>query len=148
MKFSPNGYFCAVGSNDYYVDVYSLNRDTGKILRRVAVCKGHTSPVTAIDWCAQSRFLRSNSKSFELLFWDAADGDSVAPEVLKNTAWSTVNCNLSWGTAGVWPSTTDGSDICSTDLSSTGDVLVASDDFGGLILHPYPCHTASTDGIR
>jgi len=148
VRFSPNGFFCAVGSHDNYIDVYSVNKATGKVLRRVGVCKGHSNFVTALDWSADSRHLRSTSGSFELLFWDALDGESVTGESVKNVAWSTSNCPLGWDVAGVWPAYTDGTDIKSVDCSASGRALLVADDFGGLSLHAYPCESPAAGHTR
>lgn len=55
IKFSPDGSHFAVGSHDNYIDIY----DVGKY-KKSAVCKGHSSYITHIDWSADSQKMRSN----------------------------------------------------------------------------------------
>ena len=142
VKFSPNGHYVAVGSHDNYIDVYNVNKDTGGIQRRVGVCKGHSSYITHMDWSADSTYLRTNSGTFELSTWDATDGEPVAAELVKSSAWSSESCTLAWSVAGVWPKCTDGTDITSVDVSHSKETLLSTDDFGGVNLHCYPCTTA------
>ena len=65
MAFSPNGEYLAVGSHDNGVYVYRTS-DWG------LQGKGnkHSSYIMALDWCAESKHIRTNCGAYELLFWD------------------------------------------------------------------------------
>lgn len=60
VRFSPDGTFIAVASNDNYIDIYE-SKPSGKTLTRKGTFKGHSSFITHVDWSADGKFLQSNS---------------------------------------------------------------------------------------
>jgi len=65
MAFSPDGSMLAVGSHDNNSYIYNTSDWSlkGKLDK-------HTSYIIALDFCAQSKYMRSNCGGYELLFWD------------------------------------------------------------------------------
>lgn len=65
LKFSPDGSFLAVGSNDGLVDVYAV----AQRYKKVGECSCSTSFITHLDWSVDSRFLQTNDGAGERLFY-------------------------------------------------------------------------------
>ena len=65
LKYSPDGQHLAVGSNDNFVDVYSV----AQRYKKVGECKGSSSFITHLDWSMDSKYLQTNSGASERLFF-------------------------------------------------------------------------------
>ena len=65
LKYSPDGSFLAVGSNDGLVDVYAV----AQRYKKVGECSRSTSFITHLDWSVDSRFLQTNDGTSERLFY-------------------------------------------------------------------------------
>lgn len=65
LKFSPDGSFLAVGSNDGLVDIYAV----AQRYKKVGECSCSASFITHLDWSVDSRFLQTNDGSGERLFY-------------------------------------------------------------------------------
>lgn len=74
IKFSPNGHFLAVGSNDNFVDIYQVK---GSEFKPVAVCAGSSSFITHLDWSVDSKYLQTNSGASERLFYQIPSEQSA-----------------------------------------------------------------------
>ena len=139
VKFSPDGATLAVCSRDCKIYLYDVNADFAK----KAVCKGHSSHITHVDFTADGRKLQSTSGAYELLFWDSTNGAQMPQGAsdLKDSTWATWTCPLGWPVQGIWPSTADGTEYNAVHRSHKGDLVVAADDYGRLKLFNYPCVT-------
>lgn len=65
MKFSPDGSYLAVGSNDGPVDVYAV----AQRYKKIGECNKSSSFITHIDWSVDSKFLQTNDGAGERLFY-------------------------------------------------------------------------------
>ena len=65
LKYSPDGQHLAVGSNDNFVDIYSVTQR----YKKVGECKGSSSFITHLDWSMDSKYLQTNSGASERLFF-------------------------------------------------------------------------------
>uniref|UniRef100_A0A1I8HE55 HELP domain-containing protein n=2 Tax=Macrostomum lignano TaxID=282301 RepID=A0A1I8HE55_9PLAT len=144
MEFSPDGSMLALGSRDNYLYVYTCS-EAGRKYSRVGKCCGHSSFVTHLDWSVDGTSLRSNSGDHELLFWTAANCRQVpAAATLRDVAWATQRCTLTFHTAGIWPEGADGTDVNACDRNSGHSLLASGDDFGQVCLFRHPCYQAKS----
>ena len=65
MKYSPDGQYLAVGSNDNFVDVFAVASG----YKHVGVCSGSSSFITHLDWAVDSKHLLTNSGASEKLYY-------------------------------------------------------------------------------
>lgn len=81
LKFSPDGSFLAVGSNDGFVDLYAV----AQRYKKVGECSRSTSFITHLDWSVDSRFLQTNDGAGERLFYRAPGEASAVYGCLSST---------------------------------------------------------------
>lgn len=126
----------AVGSHDDKIYVYKTEDWS-----LIGKCEGHHSYITALDWCEHNKFIRSNSGDYELLFWEAATCQQNASgrSELKNVAWATTTCPLTWETEGVFPKGVDGTHVNKVSRNEAGTLLATGDDWCMLNLFNNPC---------
>jgi microtubule-associated protein-like 6 len=70
MKYSPDGRYLAVGSNDNFVDVYSVGLgEAADGYKHVGHCYGSSSFITHLDWSTDSKYIQTNSGASERLYY-------------------------------------------------------------------------------
>jgi microtubule-associated protein-like 6 len=136
LKYSPDGHYLAVGSNDHFIDLH----DVWKGYRKIGTCKGHSSFITHLDWSSDGTALQSNDGAFELLFWSMPDCLQISrSSQLRDIEWHTWTCTLGWPVQGVYPPYSDGTDVNTCDRARSQTVIASGDDFGKVKLYRYPC---------
>ncbi|CAH0727246.1 unnamed protein product, partial [Brenthis ino] len=136
IVYAPSGELVAVGSRDNFIYVYEVD---GARYSRRGKCLGHSSFITHLDWSEDSQYIRSNSGDYELLFWNATTCRQVtSASSLRDVAWATNNCPITFHTVGVWPEGADGTDINSCTRSPDNKLVATGDDFGKVKLYAYP----------
>jgi microtubule-associated protein-like 1/2 len=136
MAFSPDAQYLAVGSHDNMIYVYKTSDWSLH-----GTCRGHSSYIMALDWCAHSKYIRSNCGAYELLFFTAEDCQQD-PSGRTNTqpvVWATTTCKFLWQTKGIYPRGTDGTHINSVCGSDDKMLLATGDDYGLVCLFRDPC---------
>lgn len=73
IKFGYNTLI--IGSHDNAIYVYSY--EEGKIKKKYAPLKKHSSYITHMDVSKDSCFLQSTCGAYELLFWDLNNGKQI-----------------------------------------------------------------------
>jgi microtubule-associated protein-like 1/2 len=128
MEYSPDGCFLAVGSHDNLVYIYD-----SETYECVSKCKAHNSFIVSVDWCCQSRFLRTVCGAHELLFFDRESDWKQDPSGASNTKavkWATSHAKYGWLVTGIFPACTDGTHINDVDFSNDGQLIVTGCDYG------------------
>ncbi|CAG9325772.1 unnamed protein product [Blepharisma stoltei] len=150
IKFSPDRSKLAIGSHDCVIDIYSVPD-----FRQIAVCKGHSSYITHIDWSTDSGYIHSNCGAYELLFWDGNSGrqNTSGASALKDEEWNTWTLVIGWPVQGIYPAYADGTDVNAVDRSKKKfgnneyPLVATSDDFGMLKVFRYPCLLKGSEGV-
>eukprot|EP00358_Blepharisma_japonicum_P000739 CAMPEP_0202945300 /NCGR_PEP_ID=MMETSP1395-20130829/6288_1 /ASSEMBLY_ACC=CAM_ASM_000871 /TAXON_ID=5961 /ORGANISM="Blepharisma japonicum, Strain Stock R1072" /LENGTH=210 /DNA_ID=CAMNT_0049645147 /DNA_START=638 /DNA_END=1267 /DNA_ORIENTATION=+ len=150
IKFSPDRSKLAIGSHDCVIDIYSVPD-----FRQIAVCKGHSSYITHIDWSTDSGYIHSNCGAYELLFWDGNSGrqNTSGATALKDEEWNTWTLVIGWPVQGIYPAYADGTDVNAVDRSKKKfgnneyPIVATSDDFGMLKVFRYPCLLKGSEGV-
>ncbi|KRX05725.1 WD40-repeat-containing domain [Pseudocohnilembus persalinus] len=151
IKFSPNGDLIAFGSHDNAIYLYSHPEMKAKCkpLRK------HSSYITHLDFSVSGKYLHSNCGAYELLYWDVGNektGKQITNGAteLRDEKWNTLTTPLSWGTQGIWPKYSDGSDINTVSRSNSTyskqdgppdnyHLLASGDDNSQVKVFRYPC---------
>ena len=142
VKFSPDGRWLAVASHDFFIDIY----DASSGFKRAGVCKGHSAPVTHLDWSEDSKYLQTNSQDFELLYWEIPTCELIEfSAALKDVNWATWTCIAGWPVQGIWPKHSDGTDVNSCARSSDKRTVATANEDGIVRLFRYPCDVGRGD---
>ncbi|KAK1798480.1 hypothetical protein P4O66_006772, partial [Electrophorus voltai] len=135
LKFSPDGSYLAVGSNDGLVDVYAV----AQRYKKVGECNKSTCFITHLDWSVDSRFLQTNDGAGERLYYRMPAGKYLPKEEAKGIHWMTWTGVLGPEVNGIWPKYSNVNDINSVDANYSNAVLATGDDFGLVKLFRFPC---------
>ncbi|CAM9767944.1 unnamed protein product, partial [Laminaria digitata] len=102
----------------------------------------HNSPIVAIDFSTDGRYVRSTCQAYEL-FSHEADTGMVIPAAsrLKNVEWDTQTTLFCWASQGLWPPEADGTEVTKTTKETTFSALQlpAGDNLGRIRLLRQPC---------
>nr|CAB3242507.1 echinoderm microtubule-associated protein-like 6 [Phallusia mammillata] len=135
MKYSPDGSYLAVASNDNFVDVYAVTQR----YKKVGTCSKSSSFITHIDWSNDSRFLQTNDGAGERLVYSMPGGKHVTnAEEIRAIQWQTWTCVLGSEVNGIWPKYTQINDVNAVDASFPNDGIATGDDFGLVKLFRFP----------
>ena len=101
MKFSPDGKYLAVSGHDNKIQMFSMP-DCKKFGKPFGAS---TSFITHLDWSLDSKHLRTNDGSYELLYY-SVDGVQIkgGASQFKDEPWATNSCTLGWAVQGIWQS--------------------------------------------
>ncbi|CAM9178110.1 unnamed protein product, partial [Ectocarpus sp. 13 AM-2016] len=146
IKWAPSGQSLAMGAADGKVYVY--NTDEKYVL--AAMLTTHNSPIVAIDFSTDGRYVRSTCQAYEL-FSHEADTGMVIPAAsrLKNVQWDTQTVLFGWASQGTWPPELDGTEVMSIDATLHSEHLskavAAGDNLGRIRLLRQPCTSPYAD---
>jgi len=137
LQYSPDGKILAAGSWDQMADL--INTETFAVLFTL---KGHSSSVQHLNFSQDSKFVMTNSKDYEILYWNVATGKRVSESTVVDLDWGSWNCVLGWPVVGVFKADDDGTDVnsCSIsgELKADYRVIATGDDSQNVCLFRYP----------
>jgi WD40 repeat protein len=150
LKFSPNGRTVAVATHGSVIVLCDVKDN----FKPVKVLDTHNAAVTHLDWSADSKFLQSNCRAYELLFHEV-DHENLknskhvpSASKLKDVQWATQTCTFGYGVQGVFDPLADGTDVNNCDRSPDGQLLASGDDFGYVNVFRYPCVADHPERIK
>ena len=140
MAYSPDGNFLAVGTHNSTIVIYTTDSYTQK-----GILKGNSSSITSLDWSKNSKYLRTNSESYELLFYtiETMAQDASGASGTKDLEWATQNTKIGWSVIGVFPKGVDGTHVNGVSMSADGKLIATGDDWGLLSIYRNPCREGS-----
>jgi len=152
LVYSPDGKHIAAGSWDQCA--YIIDSNSFKLAKTL---KGHSSSVLQCTWSSDSKHLITNSKDYEILYWNVETGKKENESAVVDFDWDKWSCILGWPVVGVFREGSDGTDVNSASISDAKDekhdyrVVATSDDFGKVNIFRYPamkpkCPMKSFDG--
>lgn len=138
VRYSPCNKFLAVASHDNHLYVYAID-DEGKYSLYKDFSK-HSSYIQAIDWTADSSYIRSASGDYEKLYFNITDKvhDPHGATNTKDFVWATGTVKLGWDVRGIHPLSEDGTHVNGVDLSRDKALVVTGDDYGLVNIFNYP----------
>jgi microtubule-associated protein-like 1/2 len=137
VKFSPSGELLAIAYCPPISKIYIYQTSNRK---KIGECRGSPSRITCIDFSMAGDFLIANNTSYEILFYNAQNGNQVTRATqFQDEQWATMSCKFSWQCQGVWPHLyADGSNINVVERSHSKQLLASGDDFSKIKLFRYP----------
>uniref|UniRef100_A0A3B4GUS1 EMAP like 6 n=1 Tax=Pundamilia nyererei TaxID=303518 RepID=A0A3B4GUS1_9CICH len=135
MKFSPDGAYLAVGSNDGLVDIYAV----AQRYKKVGECSQSSSFITHLDWTLDSKILQTNDGAGDRFFYRMPLGKLVSKEEVKGQRWASWSGVLGSEVSGIWPKYSAQTEINAVDANPSAAVLVTGDDLGLVKLFRFPC---------
>lgn len=138
VLFSPDGETLAVAAEDGAIFLYAV-QDEYELIGR---CLRHDAPVTQMDFSVDGEWLRSNSKSKDLCFFNADDGSYQSNLAsMRDVQWATSTCLYSWHTRAAHKSGFKGEQVVCLHTSSptSGLFMACGTSYGYIRLHSFPC---------
>ena len=120
MEYNKEGTKLAIGSHDNMIYVYDVTDDCK--YKFAALCKAHSSYITALDWSLDSSYIRSTCGAYELLFFTPNSGgnkkqDPSGASNTVDTEWMNHSCKFGWRVDGIYPPGTDGTHVNRVEMS-------------------------------
>ncbi len=144
IKWSDNN--IAIGSQDCKVYLYKVEQmgrgeKKSTVVSNICTIDQHYSPITAIDFSEDSKFVKVNC-SHNLHFFNVEDGNHIEDvSSIKDVKWKTHHCARSWDMKGIWYHSTSGAVVECVDswTGTENKIVVAGFNDGNFQLFHYPC---------
>jgi microtubule-associated protein-like 6 len=137
VSFSPDGKLFAATSIDTEVYMY----DIANGFKLKAKGSRHEHPVLHVDFTADSTWIRSTCRGYEIHYHNADTGEynGGGAADLKDEEWATTHSPFGWGVQGIWDDSAKNG-VNATDVSpSTSDYLAVAETSGTVKVFKNPC---------
>jgi len=143
LCFSPGGDILALACRDGLIHLLSVKN----AFKRVAVCRGHASHVTHMDFSSDGRVLQSNDMGRTVLFWDVWEGGKIITNAARtrDVKWASWSSVYGWPCQGIYDDRSgaqEEGEVNAVCLSHSGGTLAvgSSNTINGAVkLFRYPC---------
>eukprot|EP00936_MAST-01D_sp_MAST-1D-sp1_P001179 g1179.t1 len=150
VRWSPNaGDILAISSHDNMIYLY----DAANLFQKKAVCVGHGSYITHLDFSTTGAQIQSTCGAKEVLYFDAISGEQKTDgdAAYRNEEWDSWTLPIGWPVQGLWRDLAmdretgaiigndDGTEVTAVDRSHNGKMVASVDNFGRLRLQRFPC---------
>ena len=138
VAFSPGGQLLALASWDQMAELIDMTSPA----KNSVTLKGHTSSITHLTFSDDNKYLITNSKDYEILFWSTETGKRVDKSITADTKWADWSCILGFPVKGIFSKDQDGTDNNAAHVSYAADptarMVVTGNDTGEVSLFRYP----------
>ena len=133
LKYSPSGRYLAVGNSHGVIKVLDAQNNFAAISK----CRNPTeSCVIHMDWSTNESFIQSNTRSFELHYWEVQSGQRMNRLTqLRDQTWATWSCTMGWYVNGI---RNDVSEINCAVKARDLNIIAVGDTLGKVTLHRFP----------
>ncbi|CAM9397119.1 unnamed protein product [Chrysoparadoxa australica] len=139
VRWSPDNETVVMGNVDSTIFLYNAANN----FESIGTGKAHQAPIRAIDFSADSDWIRTFCDGGELHFWDSTKGAHQGNIIkYKDLEWGSATCLGTWETQGLFPTTSDGSVMTAVHRSCNGDVAASGDSYGRIRVYKYPSPSA------
>ncbi|CAD5115485.1 DgyrCDS4453 [Dimorphilus gyrociliatus] len=141
MAFSPDGNRLALACHNASVYVFDVLDDAVVYRRRArkGILDGHEAAVFNLDWSTNSRYIQTESKDFEVIFWDTDQMLSVDPQSIVENEWVKHRCTIGARVIGAWKKLMPDVNVSAANTSNDKKLLITGNSDGSLRLYKYPC---------
>jgi WD40 repeat protein len=136
--YSPDGETLAIGAADGSIYLYGVVDDYELVGR----CVQNTTPVKFMDFSRDGEWLRSNSESKDLLFFNSDDRSyQSVPASMREVQWSSDTCIYTWHVKSLHEYKFYNEMVtCIHTPTASAPFLACGTSTGYLRLHAFPCN--------
>ena len=120
------------------IEVCSIQKDTKALTHLNSINIGMTSALLHIDWSMDSKYIQTNSQSYELIFYNVIEEKTANASEVKDFEWYTQTCKFGFAVQGIWPGV-DYTDVNAVARTHNRKYLATCEDSGLVKLFKNPC---------
>lgn len=135
-KFSPDGSYLCIGSEDTVIYVYNVK----DFFSKKCTISVHKAPVMYLDFTADGRYLMSVDSTNRISYSEVSTGMHIpSPVTLREEKWATWSSPVGYPVQGLWIAQPNGVQPYSVQRSWAGTLLASGNTGGRLTIVHNPC---------